>query len=387
MAKNLPTHCKNLDAVCAALGIKLPQQRPRALRIRDQVAAWTRGENVPTGIPVFPAKVKGYWPYVKVVEWGVAAGVTAAGKDKWELKPAPKVQGKQGSGFRVETSNLKPSTSTPNLPPAEKPAEGELFNPESTGFEQTLDLWQDKLENPLKWQEAPIQKWQITELKRQRPELFETKASGAVAGDSENIGGGQDGVAAWINLHFPGHAVHQMMVSRWVNGKELPPGCAELFPASERSGRFKTADVRSWCEKYLPKSMLQPGLAMTLQAALDQEKLDEIQHNQWQREMERRADDRNYVRRDAVWGLITEFARAMFSRVDATERTWPKQFAERLQGFRVQGSGSETFNLQPETVAALVDAFRAWLPGQNEALKREMEQAVAALESRSKEQN
>lgn len=369
--KELPKTCKNIDALCAALGIALPQQRVRANKLRELVAGWKDGKTLPPGCPPFPAKVKGLWPYLAVVEWGIAAGVTNAGKDKWELKGKFQVS----SGSVVQSENLKLKTS--NLPHQDKPAEGELF--QESGFEQTLDLWQDKLENPLKWQEAPIQLWQLKELQRRRPELFDKKppggsgpnASGATA-TATNIGGGQDGVAGWINNNYPGQVVNQMTICRWLKGEMLPPGCKENFPPAEGRGSWKTDKVRAWCDTYLPKQATQQGLAITLQAALDQEKLDAIEHNKWQREMERRRDDANYLSIAEALALMHEFYRAMFQRIDATEKTWPKSFGEMVATVA-----------SPEQVASLTERFRTWLPSQNEALKLEMQRAVEALEART----
>ena len=355
--KELPKTCKNIDALCAALGIALPAQRVRANKLRQMVAGWKDNQNLPPGCPPFPARVKGLWNYVGVVEWGIAAGVKNTGKDNWVLQPPP--------------VKPKPPVKPAELPPQEHPPEGELF--QESGFEQTLDLWQDKLENPLKWQEAPIQLWQLKELQRRRPQLFEGKKA-AAAGQvvSENIGGGQDGVAGWINNNYPGQVVNQMTVCRWLKGEMLPPGCKENFPPAEGRGTWKTDKVRTWCDAFLPKHATQQGLAITLQAALDQEKLDEIAHNQWLREMERRRDDANYLSIAECLALLHEFFRAMYLAVDATEKTWPKQFGEMIAD-----------GTTPEQLTALIERFRAWLPGQNEALKKAMQQAVESLEKRT----
>lgn len=366
LVKELPKTCKNIDALCAALGIALPAQRVRANKLRELVAGWKDGKALPAGCPPFPERKRGLWPYVAVVEWGIAAGVTNTGKDKWELKPE----------VRGQKSEVRKPAKTEPLPQQAKPAEGELF--QEPGFEQTLDLWQDKLENPLKWQESPIQLWQLKELQRRRPQLFDKKAPGGAGqlanASSENIGGGQDGVAGWINNNYPGQVVNQMTIHRWLKGEMLPPGCKENFPPAEGRGTWKTDKVRAWCDLFLPKQATQQGLAITLQAALDQEKLDEIEHNKWQREMERRRDDANYISIAEALALMHEFYRAIYQTVDRTEKTWPKEFGELLQRSEAGGQRSD---------AELTEAFRNWLPGQNEALKLQMQRAVEGLEKRA----
>lgn len=378
--KELPKTCKNIDALCAAMGIALPAQRVRANKLRELVAGWKDGKALPPGCQPFPAKVKGLWPYVAVVEWGIAAGVTNTGKDKWELKPA-KVEDR---GLKMAKAKAPSPSAIINLPSSPTAPDGELF--QESGFEQTLDLWQDKLENPLKWQESPIQLWQLKELQRRRPQLFDKKSPGGAgqmpAASSENIGGGQDGVAGWINNNYPGQVVNQMTIHRWLKGEMLPPGCKENFPPAEGRGTWKTDKVATWCNAYLPRHATQQGLAITLQAALDQEKLDEIEHNKWQREMERRRDDANYISIAEALALLHEFYRAMYQTVDSTEKTWPKAFGNTISDFRFPIS-----DLAAETRAAvetaLVECFRAWLPGQNEALKLQMQRAVEALEKRA----
>jgi len=61
----------------------------RANKLRGMVAGWKDGKDLPASCPPFPERRKGLWPYVAVAEWGIAAGVTNTGKDKWELKPVP----------------------------------------------------------------------------------------------------------------------------------------------------------------------------------------------------------------------------------------------------------------------------------------------------------
>lgn len=382
--KELPKTCKNIDAICAALGIALPAQRVRANKLRGMVAGWKDGKDLPASCPPFPERRKGLWPYVAVVEWGIAAGVTNTGKDKWELKPVPITKS-------AETQKLKKTAKeSGGLPHQDKPPLGELF--QESGFEQTLDLWQDKLENPLKWQESPIQLWQLKELQRRRPQLFDKKAPGQSAinagGAATNIGGGQDGVAGWINNNYPGQVVNQMTIHRWLKGEMLPPGCKENFPPAEGRGTWKTDKVRGWCELFLPKQATQQGLAITLQAALDQEKLDEIEHNKWQREMERRRDDANYISIAEALALMHEFYRAIYQTVDRTENTWPKQFGEMLGRVMEDGrwkmeDGTDSAAILHSLSSILVESFRSWLPGQNEALKLQMQRAVEALQTRA----
>ncbi len=382
MPKELPKTCKNIDALCAAVGIALPQQRVRANKLRELVAGWKDGKGLPPGCPPFPERKKGLWPYIAVVEWGIAAGVTNAGKDKWELKGKFQVS----SGSVVQSENLKLKTS--NLPHQDKPAEGELFPESGVPFDKLLDLWEDKLRYPEKWLQQPIQAGQLKKLEVHRPHLFSPRAGiGSppnAGGISENVGGGQDGVAGWINNNYPGQVVNQMTVCRWLKGEMLPPGCKENFPPAEGRGTWKTDKVRVWCDTYLPKQATQQGLAITLQAALDQEKLDEIEHNKWQREMERRRDDANYLSIAEALALMHEFYRAMFQRVDATEKTWPKMFGEMIAKVSSDASDSvvQSENLKLNT-SNLIEAFRSWLPGQNEALKLEMQRAVEALEART----
>lgn len=368
MPKELPKTCKNIDALCAALGIALPAQRVRANKLRGMVASWKDGKELPPGCPPFPERKKGLWPYVAVVEWGIAAGVTNTGKDQWELNP--EVRGRR--------SEVKRPPAAGGLPAQDKPADGELFPESGVPFDKLLDLWEDKLRYPEKWLQQPIQSGQLKKLEVHRPYLFPQRAGivpgQMAAGPSGNIGGGQDGVAGWINNNYPGQVVNQMTIHRWLKGEMLPPGCKENFPPAEGRGTWKTDKVRAWCDSFLPKHATQQGLAITLQAALDQEKLDEIEHNKWQREMERRRDDANYISIAEALALMHEFYRAIYQTVDRTEKTWPKDFSEMLQRSDVRGQMSES---------ELVEAFRQWLPSQNEALKLQMQRAVESLQARA----
>lgn len=382
MPKELPKTCKNIDALCAAVGIALPQQRVRANKLRELVAGWKDGKGLPPGCPPFPERKKGLWPYIAVVEWGIAAGVTNAGKDKWELKPEQKL--KSGNAEKLKTQI---PTAGGGLPTQDKPAEGELFPESGVPFDKLLDLWEDKLRYPEKWLQQPIQAGQLKKLEVHRPHLFSPRAGiGSppnAGGISENVGGGQDGVAGWINNNYPGQVVNQMTVCRWLKGEMLPPGCKENFPPAEGRGTWKTDKVRVWCDTYLPKQATQQGLAITLQAALDQEKLDEIEHNKWQREMERRRDDANYISIAEALALMHEFYRAMFQRVDATEKTWPKSFLDKLGYSSLKLEDGTMLPPNSPLLNAVTEVLRGWLPGQNEALKLEMQRAVEALANRA----
>lgn len=232
MAKE-SAHFRDVESIAAAWGIKLYEQRPRKLKQLAELRTITEH-------PQFPAKVKGKgWPRAAVVQFGMEWVSVDANKREFRL---------------LAQEKAKPKPPEPQeLPEQPKPPEGDLFPQDKSAFERSLDMWQEKLENPEKWIPSPIQKWQLDLLRQHRPQLFASseRSEATIQAESENISGGVRGVANWIRNNYPHVAVDHVKVQRWQRGEYLPPGCKENFPASDASGsgRFKTAEVTAWVDR------------------------------------------------------------------------------------------------------------------------------------------
>lgn len=363
MPKKESTFCRSAEEIAAALGITVPKQRNRATRILNEIRQWMRGENLPAGRGAFPAKGKnGYW---------VRAEITAWERGQFKVKSSKLKKPDKGESSSAKASADRPSTinhqpSTPELPEAAAPAEGELFDhDEGLALEKLLDQWEDKLKDPDKWLEAPIQRWQLEKLEKHRPHLF----GGGTATASENITGGVRGVANYIRNNYPGVVVDHMTVQRWKEGSYLPPGCKENFPGQDAGGRYKRAEVDAWVVRYLAAPAKGQDLGLNLHELQQRAEVERLQYEKWDRDQKMRADDRNFLRVDKMISWGQELGRAVFATVDRRENELVRRFGE------APAVQAIPLTLRGPVLAAL----RVLRIEDNEALKQEMERGMKEL--------
>lgn len=124
-------------------------------------------------------------------------------------------------------------------------------------------------------------------------------------------------------------------VDRWRKGESIPRGAPVFPPPDPKSNRFIVADCLAWYEKWVLPGQngnnQTPSLFANLTQERDRNELEEIEHQRWLREAERKADDKNYVRRDVMDSIILDCAKGV-SRLatDAFEKTLPTLFKEKL---------------------------------------------------------
>src|SRR6185369_81627 len=320
-----PKFCCSIEQCAGALGYPIPKQRNRKAALLKQVREWSENSGLPKGCPPWPVKGKnGYWVRKQVValaRW-LGQGKVESGKRKAE----------SGNGKHPTSSGsvASPATIRP-LPQPEldgtaggtrgSTAEGELFAGLESGFEATLDQWEDKLKFPDKWVQAPIQLWQLKLLQKHRPHLFQAEEADGTAGthgstgpeDGINLGGGVRGVANYINRNYPWVPCHHMRVQRWITSDELPSGCREPFPASyDGAGRWRKAQVDAWVVRYFPRPAQGQELAVNIDSYREQMERRRLDHEEWVRQQERAAADKNYVRVDVLLDYAGELGRAVF---------------------------------------------------------------------------
>jgi hypothetical protein len=212
------------------------------------------------GDPLFPKKTsKGY--IVEEVR-GFVSLRAEGGRRKTE-------DGRRKTEVRPLTSDLPKD---PNGGPS-----GDLFQRgDVDALKEFLDLLEDKLKNPIKWQEAPIQKWQIDYLKQYRRHLFPGEI-GKAEGRMQNEEGGQyqgsdlavgqesrltseglpdaesqKALAVRLAKHFAGRIridISEQQISKWKNGEGLPPG--SQLPPAKLGNRFNTQAWAEWIERTL----------------------------------------------------------------------------------------------------------------------------------------
>lgn len=81
--------------------------------------------------------------------------------------------------------------------------------------------------------------------------LLERVLGAEVLDSMDEVMGGLEGVAAYIQAKFTGIQCNKMDISNWRRNKHLPECCAENFPPSHNSGRTKKALIDGWVAKYL----------------------------------------------------------------------------------------------------------------------------------------
>ena len=371
MAKNPPTYCRNAEEIAAAVGIKLLAQRNRRAQQLAEIRAWTKNEKLPPGAPPFPvAQRNGYWLRKEVVAWGATRAETGNRKPE------------KGNG-KHRTPNIEHRTSNERdgeLPPQPDAPAGELFESKAQQYQRRLDFLEDKFLNPQNYPESKIAKFEIDELRQNRPQIFaklEPESESAKMGGgpaTKNIGGGHRGVALYVRNNYPWISCNHMTVQRWVTGEYLPPGCRENFPPADASGhRWLRAEVDAWLTRYCPQSPQGQSLPLNIVELRDQAEKEEIEHQRWLREAERQATDKNYIRVDAMLGFAEEVGNAAFQAAYQTERERVRLFEHDAA---VLAAPEDERNRWLATVRRLVPAESALVAG-------ELRKALGALRERA----
>ena len=389
-----PSWLKSVEAIAAAMGLRLYAQRPKKIAQLAAVRALTAA-------PGFPAKVKGYWPRAEVVEF-IAARVEVCKKGReFKVVAAPRAKPETGnrkpekSGFKSqvsalplvdstaqreavggkpETGNLKPENG--ELPPAKHPAgEDDLFFSESAEakMNRRLDLLEDKYFFPEKYPESKIAKFEIDELKRERPWLWSKGgADGGAEAVSENISGGVRGVANHIRNNFPGVICDHMSISRWLRGEYLPPGCKENFPPADEGNRYKAALVKVWVEKYLVKPLHGQNLPVTVADPRSRQEAADAAISELKLQQMQRATSEKHMETATVLGFVGGFAHWVGLAQD--------KLIEDRGGVRKLVAEEVAFlNLTPEQLVALDTKLSARLAAANGAMKTATAHRVAEL--------
>ena len=353
--KTPPTWVKDADGIAKAWGMKLYEQRKMMVKQLDAVRAAIKDAG-------FPVKVKGKgYDRAAVMAFAMERVEMHQSQRKFVLSLESKALSQKAA-----TQDARPKTQDPrrDLPEQDEPANGELF--ENTGFEATLDLWQDKLNFPMKWQESPLQNWQMKHLQKHRPHLFEKDDAGAVisSAESENIEGGYRGVAGWIRNNYQGRLSrlpNHTDIVNWSRGEYLPAGCRENFPASEaNNSRYKTALVVAWVEKYIIKA--ETGQALPLTGLDDRQRKEKADADlaEMAAEAQRKKLSGLYVLTETAERTGTAIGIALRTLTrEALERALPKRFAEKVSSFKFQVSSGETTGLPPEAVVTLKEQLLA----------------------------
>lgn len=349
MAK-VSTYLKDIDAVCAALGIKLPKQSNRARKLRDPVVDWTRQENLPPGARPFPAKAQYGWERAAVVRWNE------------ERK-------------KIANCQLPIAKSPQDLPPQGNAPEGELFPQPATEADEKIRL--GKLFS--KWREGK------SSIKDERV-LF---AHGLIRSDQmripddggEEIYGGVEAVAQAIMKEFPGTVVHAQYVSDWLKGKRYPctkPGVPPM-PAPHQSGRFSRSQIIEWYREYvLPEQAAAPkefgALGGTMQDARSRKEAADAEMAEMAARQMREADDQNYLRRDVFYDLMAECGVIVFGNCNRFEPALLKKVGEKCNELAVP---------EPDRVR-FMDLLRAVLPAAIDGLRNEIAAGIDGVKTRTK---
>lgn len=361
---------RDIEAIAAAMGLRLYDQRPKRLAQLSAIRALTETAG-------FPAKdkAKGYWPRAAVGAWLAERVEVAKGKREFSVKAestrlreAPARQGKRLTDSEAQTKaeSGKRKAETPELPNQESPAaEGDLFLDESPAqkMERRLDLLEDKYFFPEKYPESKIAKFEIDELKRERPHLWQREAAAGGDGGNENIGSSLQSVANWIRNNFPGTVCNKVDISRWLHGEYLPAGCRENFPPPDEGNRYKASLTRAWVEKYLVKPATGQNLPMVVDDRARKEKADADVAEMEAEELRRSLDKKWILREQALATGVAVVARLHKMVKAEEERNLPKLRREKLLALGVD--------------AAVVAKFSEWDVEQARAVTDRREEAMA----------
>lgn len=367
-----------------AIGLKLYDQKRRKLLL-EQLAAvkliCQNGKNFPV-----PVKGKG-WLRAEVQVWA-----------KVNLKLS-----KDKRTFAIQEIASRKDAKAPSqdLPPQAAPAGDDLFlnltaEEIAEKNKRRLDYLQDIHLNPgarfsptggiLK-----LTTTEVKELRAARPWLFvladDGKPRGGQTDDgSDDLMGGQEGAAKYINLKYAGRittsvtpsgVVNKMHISRWSSGKYLPANCKEFFPASHNSGRYSKAAINAWVEKFL----VVQGEQSVLPGAASVELLDfdaELKKIRLEREREefavwQKSNSDKFWDAVTVLGFIGGFAHWLGLQQD--------KFIEDRTGVRKIVAECVTKIFQPtvEQLAALDVQMTAQLAAANSAMKTATAHRVTEL--------
>ena len=373
MAKDRKAEVKwlrDIEAIAAAMGLRLYDQRPKRLAQLAAVRALTESAG-------FPAKdkAKGYWPRAEVGAWLAERVEVAKGKREFALKAANRSQELGVKKAKLTDSDaqrqavgqkLGVRSQEPELPVQVNPAaEGDLFLDESPAqkMERRLDLLEDKYFFPEKYPESKIAKFEIDELKRERPHLWQREAAAGGDGGNENIGSSLQSVANWIRNNFPGTVCNKVDISRWLHGEYLPAGCRENFPPPDEGNRYKASLTRAWVEKYLVKPAVGQNLPMVVDDRARKEKADADVAEMEAEELRRSLDKKWILREQALATGVAVVARLHKMVKAEEERNLPKLRRERLLALGVD--------------AAVVAKFSEWDVEQARAVTDRREEAMA----------
>ena len=368
---------RDIEAIAAAMGLRLYDQRPKRLAQVSAIRALTETAG-------FPAKdkAKGYWPRAEVGAWLAERVEVAKGKREFAVKAANRGQelGVRSQELGAKKARLTDSeaqrkavgqesgvrSQNPELPVQANPAaEGDLFLDESPAqkMERRLDLLEDKYFFPEKYPESKIAKFEIDELKRERPHLWQREAAAGGDGGNENIGSSLQSVANWIRNNFPGTVCNKVDISRWLHGEYLPAGCRENFPPPDEGNRYKASLTRAWVEKYLVKPAVGQNLPMVVDDRARKEKADADVAEMEAEELRRSLDKKWILREQALATGVAVVARLHKMVKAEEERNLPKLRRERLLALGVD--------------AAVVAKFSEWDVEQARAVTDRREEAMA----------
>ena len=147
------------------MGLKLLAQRNRRAQQLAEIRAWTKNEKLPPGAPPFPvAQRNGYWKRDEVAAWAKTRKQTELTKCT-ELKGRPSKSGQKNSDHSVN------SVSPLELPEQPDAPVGELFESKAQQYQRRLDFLEDKFLNPQNYPESKIAKFEIDELRQNRPQM------------------------------------------------------------------------------------------------------------------------------------------------------------------------------------------------------------------------
>jgi len=350
--------------VCAAVGIKLPAQRHRALALAALVTAWTKNKGLPDNCPEFPEKkptgekLNGppAWVRAEVETWRNMAGVVQVGKDKYELKP------------RTAKPHLKNNPPEPELPPQDHPPEGDLFGEiKSARMAGILAEWTSG-----KPTEHFKKKYSVQELLDAGIPKSDLAAAGIIKDGFGTPGHidlyqpvNQSRLAEILTETF-NEVVYPMRVKR-----ALEKG----MPGKQKNQSIIPAIAIPWWEKNERTAAAQGTLLAEATEAELQGKIKREAHEQWVREMERRAEDKNFVRRDAFYDLMAECGVIVYGTINRFEPAYLKAIAAQRAAER---------KIPDDVWVQVMELLRGTLPAAIDALRADIERGVNAVAERVK---
>lgn len=364
----------NNRQMAGVLGLRVPKQRRKLAALMAEIEAWKT-------LPGFPKKSARGFDVLELKAWHLGHLRSEIGKHptsksgrKADTSPSIPLPGRGGEGGGKQTAQ-------PSLPPrGDGPGDGdELFA--GTGFEATLDLWEDKLKNPTKWLMAPIQMGQIKKLEQYRPHLFPGGNGGAVPGADSGPVPNQVAMANFLQekYQFP---CSEQDVSDWKTFKRLPAGAPGFPPPEGRWGWKNAGACCAWFEQWIVNpakaaagggqlNLGDIGLSARAMNAKMQQDIDAAALKRLELENAQRADDRNYIRRAEHLALCEGGNKLVSALVTAAIE---KTLVERFKVHPVIGALAE------ELRAGIIEALRTVAIEVNQQLHLEIPQRLKELE-------